>query len=58
MTPIDVKSSTCIYFGLENNYKDHKFKVHDHVRISKYKNIYTKRYASNWKQRSFCNKKC
>ena len=35
MKPIDVKSSTHINFEFENNYKGHKFKVGDHVRISK-----------------------
>ena len=35
MKPIDVKSSTHINFEVENNYKGHKFKVGDHVRISK-----------------------
>ena len=29
------------------NDKDSKFKVGDHVRISKYKNIFTKRYTPN-----------
>ena len=27
---------------------DPKFKVGDHVRISKYKNIFAKRYTPNW----------
>ena len=30
-----------------------KFKVGDHVRISKYKNIYTKRYAQSWSEEVF-----
>ena len=29
------------------NNKDPKFKVGDHVRISKYKNIFAKRYSPN-----------
>ena len=33
MKPVDVKSSTCIGFNVENNDKDPKFKVCDHVRI-------------------------
>ena len=33
--PADVKSSTYINFGEENNKKDRKFKVGGHVRISK-----------------------
>ena len=30
------------------NKKDSKFKVSDHVRISKYKNIFSKGYTPNW----------
>ena len=40
MKPVDVKSSTYIDFGVENNEKDPKFQVGDHVKISKYKNIF------------------
>ena len=48
MKPIDVKENTYIGFGKEVNDKDPKFKVGDHVRISKYKNIFAKRYSPNW----------
>ena len=41
MKPIDVKSSTYIDFGIGNNDKDPKFKVGYHVRITKYKNVFT-----------------
>ena len=34
--PVDVKSSAYIEFNKENNEKDPKFKVDDHVKISKY----------------------
>ena len=34
--PVDIKSTTYIDFGKENNKKDPKFKVGDHVKISKY----------------------
>ena len=37
MKPVDVKDNTYIDFKKEVNDKDHKFKVGDHVRISKYK---------------------
>ena len=40
MKPIDVKDNTYINIGKEVNDKDPKFKVGDHVRISKYKNIF------------------
>ena len=47
MKPIDVKDNTCIDFGKEVNDNDPKFKVGDHVRISKYKNISAKGYTPN-----------
>ena len=37
MKPIDVKDNRYINIGKEVNDKDPKFKVGDHVRISKYK---------------------
>ena len=40
--PVDVTSGTYIDFVIENDEKDPKFKVGDHVRISKYKNILAK----------------
>ena len=40
--PVDVKNNTYIEFKKEVNDKDPKFKVVDHVRISKYKNIFAK----------------
>ena len=46
--PIDVKTSTYINFEVENNDKDTKFKVGDHVRISKYRNIFAKSYTPNF----------
>ena len=35
------------------NNKDPKFKVGDHVRISKYKNIFAKGYTPNWSEEVF-----
>ena len=35
MKSVDVKSCTYIDFGIENNCKNSKFKVGDHVRITK-----------------------
>ena len=37
--------------------KDPKFKVGDHVRISKYKNIFAKGYTKNWSEDVFVIKK-
>ena len=55
MKPIDAKDNSYINFEKEynnnnnnnNNNKDPKFKVADCVRISKYKNIFAKRYMPN-----------
>ena len=40
MKPVHVKNNTYIDFEKEVNDKDPKFKVGDHVRISKHKNIF------------------
>ena len=50
MKPADVKSSTYIDSSKENNTKDPKFKIDD-IRISKYKNIFTKGYTPNWSKK-------
>ena len=47
MKPINIKNNTYIDFGKEVNDNDPKFKVGDHVRISKYKYIFAKGYTSN-----------
>ena len=43
-----VKGNTYINIGKEINDKNPNFKVGDHVRISKYKNIFAKGYTLNW----------
>ena len=53
MKPTDVKDNTYINFKKEINVKDPKFKVGDHVRISKCKNIFAKRYTPNWSKEVF-----
>ena len=53
MKPYDV---TDYYFAEYNEYsnqKDPKFKVSDHVRIYKYKNIFAKGYATNGSEEVF-----
>ena len=57
MNPADVKSSTCINFNKENNEEDPKFKVGNHVRMSKYKTIFAKGYVPNWSKEVFVIKK-
>ena len=48
---------TSIYYAEYNedpsNKKNPKFKVGDHVRISKYKNIFAKGYTPNWSEEVF-----
>ena len=53
MKPADVKNNTYIDFEKEVNDKNPKFKVGDHVRISKYKNIFAKGYMPNWSEEVF-----
>ena len=57
MKPVDVKDNTYNDFKKEINDKDPKFKVGDHVRISKYKNIFAKGYVPNWSEEIFVIKK-
>ena len=45
--PDKLNSGTYIDYGVEHNDQDSKFKVSDHVRISKYRNIFAKDYAPN-----------
>ena len=57
MKPIDVKDNTYIDFKKESNDKNPKFKVGDHVRVCKYKNIFAKGYMPNWSEEIFIIKK-
>ena len=53
MKPIEVKDNTHNDSIKEVNDKDPKFKVVDHVRMSKYKNIFSKGYSPNWSEKVF-----
>ena len=53
MKPVDVKDKTYIDFKKEVNDKDAKFKIGDHVRISKYKNIFAKGHTTNRSEEVF-----
>ena len=55
--PADVKDNAYIDFKKEVNHKDPKFKIADHVRISKYKNIFAKGYTPKWTEEVFVIKK-
>ena len=57
MKPIDVKDNTYIDFSKDVNDKVSKFKVGDHVRTSKYKNIFAKGYTPNWSEEDSVIKK-
>ena len=50
MKPIDVISDSYAEYNEDSNEKDLKFKAGDHVRISKYKNIFAKGYTQNWSE--------
>ena len=47
MKPFDAKSNTYINSEKKINKKNHKFKLRDVIRISKYKNIFSKDYVPN-----------
>ena len=53
MKPVHLKSSTYIHFDVDNNDQDLKFKVGDHVRISKYENIFANGCTANWSEEVF-----
>ena len=55
--PVDVKDNTYIDFDKQINDKDPKFKAGDHIRISKYKNVFPKGYTPKWSEEVFVIKK-
>ena len=57
MKSVDVKNNAYIDSSKKVNDKDPKFEVGDHVRISKYKNIFAKGYTPNWSEEVFVIKK-
>ena len=46
MKPVNIMSRTYIDFNIENNDENPKFEVADHVRVSKYKKRFCKRFYS------------
>ena len=50
---VDVKLSPYIDFGVEDNDKDPKSKVDEHVRVSKYTNTFAKGCTTNWNEEIF-----
>ena len=57
MKPIDVRDDSFAQYNEESNEKDPKFKVGDHVRISKYINVLAKGYTPNWSEEIFIIKR-
>ena len=57
MNPTEVKDNTYIHYIKEVNDKDPKYKVGDHDRISKQKNIFGKGYTPNCSKKNLCLKK-
>ena len=51
--PKGVKSDSYPEFNVDSNEKHPKFQVGEHVRISKYKNVFAKGYAPNWSEEVF-----
>ena len=50
MKPIEIASGSYAEYNKDSNERDPKFKVGNHVRISKYKNIFGKGYTQNWSE--------
>ena len=50
MKRIDATSDSYAKYNEDFNERDPKFKVGDHARISKYKNIFAKGYTQNWSE--------
>ena len=55
MKPKDIRNNKRVYID-EHNEKRSRFKVGDRVRISKFKNIFAKRYTPNWSKEIFVDK--
>ena len=53
MKPVDVIDDSYAEYNEDSNKEDPKFKVGDHVRISKYKNVFAKGYTPNWSEKVF-----
>ena len=47
MKPVDVKSGTYIDFETENNERDSKFRIGNHVNIFKHRSIFANGYTPN-----------
>ena len=57
MKPIDARSGSYAEYSIDSNTKDAKFKIGDHIKISKDKNVFAKGYAPNWSNEVFVIRK-
>ena len=55
MKPINVQSDSYPKNNFYYNKKGPKFKIGDHDRISKFKNIFSKGFDPNWSEEVFCD---
>ena len=53
MKPIDVMGDSYVEYNEDSNKKDPKFKVGDHLKTYKYKDIFTKGYFPIWSEEVF-----
>ena len=53
MKTIDVTDNSYAEYNENPNKKDPEFKAGDHVKISKYKNIFAKGYTPHWSEEVF-----
>ena len=53
MKAIDVTSDSSAKYNKDSNKRNPKFKVGNHVKISKYKNLFAEGYAPNWSKEIF-----
>ena len=53
MKPIDIISDFYAEYSEDSSATRPKFKVGDHIRILKYKNIFAKGYTQNWSEEAF-----
>ena len=53
MKPINVTSDSYAEYNEDSNVTKPKFKGGDHVRISKYKNVFAKGFMQNWSEEDF-----
>ena len=53
MKPIEVTNNSFAEYNEESNKRNPKIKDGDHVRISKYKNIFARGYVPNWSEEKY-----